>query len=164
MTPMRPDRERARDALSLVLSESVSSARAGFRELDVGAEQEQARNSLSPGAGAPLERIVTDEGGRLSFIATADIQCIEARGDLIVIHTAKESHLLRATLQAMEARLQDETFLRIHRSILVNSNAIREMQRTPRGDFVLTLANGQQYASSAGHRHVVLDYIHRCRP
>lgn len=164
MTPMRPDRDRARHALSLVSSDSDASALAAFAERKVAAERVHAHNGFSPGAGARLERIVTDEGGRLSFIATAEIQCIEARGDLIVVHTAKESHLIRATLQAMEVRLQDEAFLRIHRSILVNSNAIREMRRTPRGDFVLTLANGQQYASSAGHRVVVLDYIRRCRP
>lgn len=164
MTPMRPDRDRARQALSLVLSDSASSARAAFAERRATPERAHARVGPSSSGGAPLERIVTDEGGRLSFIATADIQCIEARGDLIVIHTATESHLLRATLQAMEVRLQDEVFLRIHRSILVNGNAICEMRRTPRGDFVLTLANGQQYASSAGHRQVVLDYIGRCRP
>lgn len=161
MTPMRPDRDR--HALSLVLSDSASSARSAFAERRA-VEQTHARARPSAHGGPPLERIVTDEGGRLSFIATADIQCIEARGDLIVIHTAKESHLLRSTLQAMQVRLQDETFLRIHRSILVSSGAIREMRRTPRGDFVLKLANGQQYASSAGHRQGVLDYIRRCRP
>jgi DNA-binding LytR/AlgR family response regulator len=156
---MRPDRDR--HSLSLVLSDPGSATRSAFADRRA-LEQSHAR--VHARGGPPLERIVTDEGGRLSFIATVDIQCIEARGDLIVIHTAKESHLLRATLQSMEVRLQDEAFLRIHRSILVNSRAIREMRRTPRGDFVLTLANGQQYASSAGHRQVVLDYISRCRP
>lgn len=152
----RPERDRPRHALSLLLSEATS-ARSGF-------DERRSAGELAYTRAAPLERVVTDQDGRLSFIATADIQCIEARGDLIVIHTAKESHLMRATLQAMEVRLENETFLRIHRSILVNSGAIREMRRTARGDFVLTLDNGQQYASSAGHRHVLLEYIRRCRP
>lgn len=124
----------------------------------------QALQAPSPADGGTLERIALECDGQFVFVETVDIQCVEARGDLIVVHTARDSHLLRATLQSMEARLARGAYLRIHRSILVNCIAIRQMRRTPRGDFLLTLANGQQYASSAGQRHVLLDYIHRCRP
>lgn len=123
------------------------------------------RAFASPDAGTALaRRIVIDADGKLEFVAVADIQCVEARGDLIVIHTARASHLLRATLQAMHVRLGDERFLRIHRSILVSCDAITRMERTARGDFVLTLSNGQRYASSSSHRQTLLEYIRRCRP
>ncbi len=115
-------------------------------------------------APAPARRIVIDVDGKLEFVAVADVQCVEARGDLIVLHTARASHLLRATLQAMHVRLGGDRFLRIHRSILVSCEAIMRMERTVRGDFVLTLANGQRYASSSSHRQTLLEYIRRCRP
>jgi DNA-binding LytR/AlgR family response regulator len=156
-------------ALSLVPVVSTPAARMrseeGLRAAD-GARAIEDALALAPpaDAGVPARRIVIDADGKLEFVAVADIQCVEARGDLIVVHTARGSHLLRATLQAMHARLGGERFLRIHRSILVSCEAIARMERTPRGDFVLTLANGQRYASSASHRQSLLEYIRRCRP
>src|SRR5262249_20890399 len=102
--------------------------------------------------------------GRLVFVDAAQIQCIEARGNYIVLHTDKDSHLLRSTLQQALAMLEGAGFLRIHRSIVVNGTHVREMQRLPSGEYALTLGNGQTYSSSAGYRQVVLDYIRNARP
>ncbi len=149
--------ERARERLAggfttmlrRALSESLRAAAAGV---------------MNRAGTRPLERIAAENDGRLVFIATADIQCIEARGNHIVLHTATSSHLLRSTLQQAEAMLDPSSFLRIHRSILVNARHVRELERNGAGEFQLTLANGQKYNSSAGHRQAVLDYLKQSRP
>jgi two-component system LytT family response regulator len=45
--------------------------------------------------------------------------------------------------------------LRISRSCLVNMNHVREVSRTPRGDFILVLAGGTTVTSSEGFREAV---------
>ena len=44
---------------------------------------------------------------------------------------------------------------------MVNTNHIREISRTPRGDFILVLAGGTTVTSSEGYRDVVRDYLER---
>jgi two-component system LytT family response regulator len=47
---------------------------------------------------------------------------------------------------------QQQPMLRISRSCLVNVNYVRELSRTPRGDFIFVLACGTTVTSSEGHR------------
>ncbi len=148
---------RARERLAGGLTPALRSA--------IGESLRGAATGMLNGSGRrPLERIAAENEGRLVFVDTADIQCIEARGNYIVLHAAKESHLLRSTLQAAEAMLDSSAFMRIHRSIVINCRHLRELQRVPGGEFQLTMANGQKYVSSAGHRKAVLDYMEQSRP
>jgi len=64
-------------------------------------------------------------------------------------------------LQHAEQSLQSEPMLRISRSCLVNVNHVREVSRTPRGDFILVLAGGTTVTSSEGFREAVRDYFGR---
>ena len=53
--------------------------------------------------------------------------------------------------------------LRISRSCLVNINHLREVSRTPRGDFILVLNGGRTVTSSEGFRESVRAYLARLR-
>jgi two-component system LytT family response regulator len=112
----------------------------------------------------PLKRIAADRDGRVVFVDVEDIECIEARGNYILVHTDSESFLMRSTLLQAETMLDSVKFLRIHRSIIVNSLHIREMERAPGGEYTVTLRNKQQYTASGGYNHKLLDFIRRSRP
>lgn len=149
--------ERARERLAGGLTPALRSA--------IGESLRGAATGVLNGAGRrPLERIAAEQDGRLIFVDTAAIQCIEARGNYIVLHAAEQSHLLRATLQQAEAMLDPAAFMRVHRSILINTQHLRELQRAAGGEFQLTMANGQKYVSSAGHRKAILDYLEQNSP
>ena len=75
----------------------------------------------------------------------------------------REVYLTRSTLQQAEKALQSQSTLRISRSCIVNMNHVREVSRTPRGDFILVLAGGTTVTSSEGHRDVVRDYLARLK-
>jgi two-component system LytT family response regulator len=120
--------------------------------------------SFNRAGDAPLERIAADRDGNVVFVDVDDIECIEARGNYILVHTDKDSVLLRSTMQQAEAMLDRAKFLRIHRSIIVNSAHVREMARTPSGEYAVTLRNGQKYTASAGYNHTLLDFLRRSRP
>lgn len=75
-----------------------------------------------------VERLVVKSGGRVFFLRTDDIDWIEAAGNYVRLHLGTESHLFRETMNRMESRLDPRRFTRIHRSRIVNTERIKEMQ------------------------------------
>jgi DNA-binding LytR/AlgR family response regulator len=65
------------------------------------------------------ESIAVELGGITRFVRRSQIRYVEAQGDYARLHTAAESHLLRATLAELEQRWSAAGFVRIHRSTLV---------------------------------------------
>lgn len=67
---------------------------------------------------------------------------IEAARDYVLLHTAQRSHILRATMAALEDRLPAGELMRVHRSAFVRPEAVRELQPAGSGGAVLILADG----------------------
>jgi len=101
-----------------------------------------------------LTRIPVKTGDRVVFIKTDQIHYIEAAGNYLVLHTAKENHVIRETLTALEEKLDPKKFLRINRSTLVNLEQIKELQPLFKGDHAVVLLNGKQLTMTRGIREV----------
>jgi two-component system, LytTR family, response regulator len=99
-----------------------------------------------------LDRLVVKSGGRVFFLRTEDIDWIEAAGNYVRLHLAEESHLFRETMNRMEARLDSRRFARIHRSRIVNTERIKELQPWFNGEYVVVLRNGTRLPLSRGYR------------
>jgi len=111
---------------------------------------------------APVEsrpRILAESGSRMHMLDVAQIELLEADRNYVKLTVGREIFLARSTLQSAEKSLQSQPMLRISRSCVVNTNHIREVSRTPRGDFILVLAGGTTVTSSEGYRDVVRDYL-----
>jgi two-component system LytT family response regulator len=89
-----------------------------------------------------LQRIMVNTGQRFFFIKTSDVVFISAEEKYVKLHTEKESHLVRDTMNAMEQRLDPAKFARIHRSCIVNIDFVKEMQPASHGDYIAILKNG----------------------
>jgi len=100
-----------------------------------------------------LDRLVIKAGGRVTFLKTAEIDCIEAAGNYIRLYIGKDSHLLRDTMNNIQTKLDPEKFLRIHRSTILKIDRIKELQPWYHGEYVVTLENGKQLTSSRSYRH-----------
>ena len=99
-----------------------------------------------------LERLVVKSGGRVFFLRTDDIDWIEAAGNYVRLHLGEEAHLFRETMTRMEARLDTRRFVRIHRSRIVNTERIKELQPWFNGDYVVILRDGTRLTLSRGYR------------
>src|SRR5207249_1924048 len=66
-----------------------------------------------------LERFTVRTGRRIRFVSVDEIDWIEAVGDYAGLHVGKNNPLLRETLNSLEARLDPDKFVRIHRSAIV---------------------------------------------
>lgn len=93
-------------------------------------------------------RLVVRDGHRVSFVPAADINWIDASGNYARLHAAGRTHLLRETLKSLEARLDPERFVRVHRSAIVNIERIVAMEPYFHGEYVLTLKDGTKVTSS----------------
>lgn len=108
-----------------------------------------------------LNRVVVKTGGRVLFLKVQDIDWIEAAGNYVRIHYGEHSHLLRETMNALEEKLDPEQFLRIHRSVIVNIDRIREMQPAFHGDYYVILKNNRQLPLSRGYREKIEPFLGR---
>ena len=87
------------------------------------------------------EIVTVKDGGRIQLIKVIDLIYVEADGNYISLHTEKSKHLLYETLTHFEARLNPKTFVRIHRSTIVNLHFIKEIQSHFNGDYSVILKN-----------------------
>jgi two-component system LytT family response regulator len=99
-----------------------------------------------------VERLVVKSGGRVFFLRTDEIDWIEAAGNYVRLHLGTESHLFRETMNRMESRLDTRRFARIHRSRIVNTERIKELQPWFNGDYVVILRDGTRLTLSRGYR------------
>lgn len=68
------------------------------------------------------------KNGHITFVATKDIDWIEAEGNYVRLQVGDCEHELRETLTELEKRLSPSDFFRIHRSTIVNIHRIKEIQ------------------------------------
>jgi two-component system, LytTR family, response regulator len=94
------------------------------------------------------ERLIVKSSGRVFFVRAEDIDWVEAAGNYVKIHTKNEGHLLRESMKNMEAKLDPKTFVRIHRSAIVNIDRIKELEPWFHGEYVVILRDGTRLTAS----------------
>jgi len=97
----------------------------------------------NPVDGSPYPtRIMVRTGGRVFFQPVSEIDWIEAADYYARVHAGSEAHLLRESLAALEERLDPASFVRIHRSAIVNVERVKEVRLDWRNRHVVVLRNG----------------------
>lgn len=99
-----------------------------------------------------LKRLTIKLTGRSILLPTDEIDWIETHGNYVKVHAGRESHMIRGTMQSLETKLDPEKFVRVHRSVMVNVEKIKEIHPRSNGDQDLLLQNGQQVVLSRNYR------------
>ena len=114
-------------------------------------------------ASSSPRRIVAERNGKHHFIDQADIDSLEADRNYVNIRVGEEIFTLRWTMLQAEASLEAGRFMRIHRSIILNLDKVREMERGLHGVYVITLTNGQRFSSGRVYRQQIQAYLRNGR-
>ena len=110
----------------------------------------------SPTQSSPyLDRIVVRSRSRILFLDVAEVTWLEAFGNYVRFHTPAEVYTVRGTLTSFEKELDPTRFVRIHRSMIVNRDVIRELHSRRTGDFTLVTQGGEQLTLSRNFRSKV---------
>ena len=99
-----------------------------------------------------IDRVVIRKDQRTFVVYLADVQWIESSGNYVVLHAGKEAHTLRESLVGLLSRLDPSRFVRIHRRIVVDVGALRELQPWFGGDQIMILKDGTKLRVSRSYR------------
>ena len=113
----------------------------------------------SQGIPPPSPREFTVEvgsGDARILLRAEEIDWIEARGDYVRVHAHGQSYLKLERMKVLEDLLGPLQFARVHRSAIVNLGRVREFRPLRRGDYLLTLASGDELRLARSRRREVL--------
>lgn len=109
----------------------------------------------APPEAAGAETISVTKGNQVFNLDLAKIVCIKASGDYVELCTSTESYLKHGTIKSYERALSRGAFVRVHRSVIVNRDAIVSVSGPAKGQYWIKLRDGQEVRSSRGYREVV---------
>jgi two-component system LytT family response regulator len=93
-------------------------------------------------------------------ISVARIRWAESARNYVVVH-ADGSHIVRTTLDALEAKLDSEQFARVSRSHIVNLRAMRELTPAGHGERKIVMRDGTEILWTRRYREALEAYLSR---
>jgi two-component system, LytTR family, response regulator len=93
----------------------------------------------------PSPRIAIKAKGRILFIDPGVVIAVQAEGNYVLLQREGGSYLLRESISEMAEKLEPYGFIRIHRSVLVNTAFVEEIQPCQTGEYELRVKGGKQY-------------------
>jgi len=123
-----------------------------FDRLRHAVERAKRRRALQDAAAKPVMSAAADpayddaiwvqvRGGSLR-VPVERIDWIEAARDYVMLHTETRSHIHRATMGALQRRLDPAQLMRVHRSAFVRTSLVTTVRRHANGSITLTVRDG----------------------
>ena len=84
------------------------------------------------------------DGARVHIIPVEHLDYAEAQDDYVSLHSQGKSYLKEQTISSLEAALDPERFVRIHRSIIVNLERVAKIEPYAKDSRVAVLSDGAQ--------------------
>jgi two-component system, LytTR family, response regulator len=142
-------------------NKALDRVRVQLRGQSNGAADERLRNLLASLNGKErfLERLVARTGGKILILRVDDIDWVEAAANYVRVHIGARQYLVRETMANLETRLDPDRFLRIHRSVIVRKDRIKELEPLFQGDYSIVLVDGTRLTSSRGYRDRIQAFL-----
>ena len=95
-----------------------------------------------------LERVVIKDGSKISIVPVETIKWIEAQDDYVMINSDLGRFLKQKTMKYFENHLDENAFIRIHRSYIINVDFIQHLEQTGKESYQIIMKNGKQFPVS----------------
>jgi two-component system LytT family response regulator len=89
-----------------------------------------------------LERLVVRDGTRVILIPVAKLDYVEAQDDYVALATQGKKHLKQQTIASLEACLAPDSFVRVHRSYIVNLERVERIEPYGKDSRLAILTDG----------------------
>lgn len=100
-----------------------------------------------------IDRVITRLGSKITVIPVDKIAHIEAQDDYVMLFTESGSYLKERTMKYFEEHLPSNTFVRLHRSFIVNINFIAGIEPYSKEIHLIKMKSGAMVkASPDGYR------------
>jgi DNA-binding LytR/AlgR family response regulator len=112
-----------------------------------------------------LESMAERQGPRIAFKARGtilllnlfDILAVQAEGNYVSLQHRPHHYLVHESLSSVAEKLKPYGFIRIHRSVVVNVSAVKEVQPLPTGEYRLRVRGGKEYLVTRTYKHNLRD-------
>ncbi len=102
-----------------------------------------------------LTRVLIKDGARVHVVPSSSIDHIEAQDDYVQVTAAGKAFLKNQRLSELEAQLDPQVFIRIHRSWIVNVGAIARIEPASKDNYCAVLKDGTRLPiSRSGYQKV----------
>ena len=92
-----------------------------------------------------VARIAIKARDRVLFVDAIEVVVAKAQGNYVALVHKSGSYLVRETMATAEQKLTPLGFVRIHRSILVNTTLVQDLRRDNTGTYVLRTTDGSEH-------------------
>ncbi|MFC3417211.1 LytR/AlgR family response regulator transcription factor [Algoriphagus hitonicola] len=89
-------------------------------------------------------RLVVRVKNEIKIIAVSEVLYFEGADDYIAIYTEKGKFLKKMTMKSLEEALAPDRFARIHRSYMLNVNAVTRIEPYEKDSYLVFLKNGEK--------------------
>ena len=142
--PVEPERLQA----TLVrVKERIASNTALITQEQLKSVLQSLENGINPRKDYP-KRLLVHNGTKDCFVNIDDIEWIEAADYYSCLHVGSKSYMLREPIKQLATTLDPGKFVRIHRSVIVHIDQVREIFREGPSEGSVVLANGQRLKMS----------------
>jgi len=136
--------ERVNQALDFALRRSASERAARLIELIPHLKTLTQQSS---------SKIAIKTNGRIVFIDPHDLIAVQAEHNYVLLHQEAGSYLLRESISSVAEKLKPYGFVRIHRSVLVNSAFVQEIRPCATGEYELRVKGGKEYTVTRTYKN-----------
>jgi DNA-binding LytR/AlgR family response regulator len=140
------------DDFSRAVTKILRIMRGGDKRGDVDALLKQMREVLQERRTEYLVRVPSRIGNRVEFIDVSTVSHFYARDKLTIAVTGKKEYTLDMSVADLERRLPPLQWIRIHRSTLLNVDAVQELRRWFTGKLLVRLKDGKTELQVARER------------
>jgi two-component system LytT family response regulator len=123
------------------------------RPIDIANEVARIAASIEEPSAVKSRKIVGRSGGEYVLLDPDEVLAFQADGEIVWIIGAKQRLMSTQTLRALQERLQDQQFQRVHRNAIVNVNHVRKMSALTSQRWLITLSNSLQITVSKREAH-----------
>lgn len=146
------------------LNKAVARARRLIERREPAGEiEERLRRLLSEVRPGPkyLRRIPVKSARDTTLISAETVDWVGSAGHYLELHVGAETHLIREQLSRLEAKLDPEKFVRIHRSVIVNLDRVKSLRPLFNGDHIVVLKDGQELNLSRTYHEKLMGLLTR---
>jgi two-component system LytT family response regulator len=152
--------ERAIDRLKNDVDRSFKSPLIGaIEEISERASKEKTDESVNNLPDGMKRKLLVRDSGVVKVIPFDDIDWVDAAGDYMCVHAVGETHVIRSTLRDLMTKLDDNLFVRIHRSTIVNIERVVSVTPLQKGGSLLHLTQGESLKVSRNYRDSIRKFF-----
>lgn len=105
------------------------------------------------------QRLPVKSAGRIMIFRFDEIDWVQAAANYVRLHVGGQEHSVRDSIGTFEKRLPPDKFVRIHRSLIVNVDRIRELMPCDGSECIVVLRSGKELPLGRSYRQHVEKFL-----